>query len=38
MLTMLVTSGKREENTPCQKFTLRWVNALESASKGMYII
>ena len=35
MLTMLVTSGKREENNPCQKFTLRWVNALAIEIKHM---
>ena len=35
MLTVLVTAGKWEENLPCQKLTLRQVNALESARKGM---
>ena len=37
MLTVLITSGKRDEKPPRQKCTLRWVNALPSVSTGMYI-
>ena len=35
MLTVMVTTGKREENRPRQKFTSRWVNTLASAMKCM---
>ena len=38
MLTLLVISGKIEENPPHQNITTIWVNSLTSASKGMYIV
>ena len=38
ILTMLTTTGKIEEKLPHKTFTLRWVNVLESASKGIFIV
>ena len=38
IFTVLVASGKREEKAPYKHFTLRWINVLTSASKGMYIV
>ena len=38
MLTVMVTSGRLEDNLPRQKLTPILVNMLTSARKGMYII
>ena len=38
MITKLVTAEKLGEYPPRQKPIPRWVNALESASKVMYIV
>ena len=35
--TVLITAGKREENTFCHRLTPRWVRALESAENDMQI-
>ena len=35
MIALIVPSGKKEDNPPHQRRTLKWLNALESTSKGI---
>ena len=35
MITFMVTASKWEDNPPCQKLTLIWVNVMSSVSKVM---
>ena len=34
---ILVTAGKREDNSPCRRFTPWWLRELVSAENDMYI-
>ena len=38
MIALIVPSGKKEYNPPHQRRTLKWLNALESTSKGIQIV